>query len=177
MPEACTLAGDPKARGGGKEQEQKVKKKKEANSRTKAATAAETPALLLSRSRRPPSPATPSPAPTRGGLWLSGRGRWHSIVEGGSRGIGGLSSAAGKISRNLRLSPLRASGPAAAFASAAVAAGDAASSSPSSSLLLASGRTLVVDFGFYRHPSAIGHWAEVAGQLASHVFAEEGKRE
>ena len=164
MPAACTIAGDPKARGGGEEQgPKKVKSRRRKRTRTKAATAAETapfPFPLSSTSQSCDALA----CTYRGGLWLSGRGRWHSVIEGGA-GSGSGAAVAGKISRNLRLAPLRVSGPAGAFASAVAA-------ERSSSLRLAAGRTLVVDFGFYRHPSAIGHWAEVAGQLASHVFSE-----
>jgi len=184
MPEACTLAGDPKIRGGGKEQKRKKKKRTKSTKKKDSDDDADSssPASFPLSSPFPLSSTSQScdalACSYRGGLWLSGRGRWHSIIEGTSRGgIGGLSSpAAGKVSRNLRLSPLRVSGSAAAFASAV--AGDASSSSSSSSALrFASGRTLVIDFGFYRHPSAIGHWAEVAGQVASQVFAEEEEEE
>ena len=185
MPQACTIAGDPKVRGGGRKK--KKKKKKRTRKPTEATEASENAAASpdLDLSPFPLSSTSQScdalACTYRGGLWLSGRGRWHSIIEGGGSGAGrrGRIPAAGKISRNLRLAPLRVAGSAGAFASAVASSSSSSEEEQEqgapSSLRLVAGRTLVLDFGFYRHPSAIGHWAEAAGQLASHVFAAEAR--
>jgi hypothetical protein len=64
------------------------------------------------------------------------------------------------MSRNLRLVPL-AVADAAAFARAAAPR-------------VARGTTLLLDYPFYRHPGAIGHWAEAAAQVVAALTEEEG---
>ena len=164
---ACTIAGDPKARGGGEEQGPKKVKTGGGSEQGRKRRRRQKPRPSHSRSLRPPSPATRSPAPIAVVSGSPEEGDGTPSSKGGGGGEEGGAAVGGEDLEEpapgaaARLGPGRR-----------LCVGGWLSWRRSSSLRLAAGRTLVVDFGFYRHPSAIGHWAEVAGQLASHVFSE-----